>query len=364
MTSSEVAAGAYVHFPYCRSRCAYCAFVSTDRLATRGEYVRRLLAEIEERADGRKTDTFYFGGGTPSVMPRGTISAVAAALRRGLNAEIKEFTVEANPESASEDFFSECEDAGVTRISMGLQSASDEVLRRARRAHDLAGFIAAARRVRGRFDLSSDLIVGLPGETEGDIARAIELFDELNVCHASVYMLSVEEGTPLHRSGYRADDDMLADRMERAAELLARRGLTRYEVSNFARPGKEAMHNSKYWTGADYFGFGAAAHSLLCGVRRENTSDLAAYLAGKTLADEYALTADDRREELVMLRLRTREGLSLAEYARVTGGDLATEKRAEIERLVHAGLVIADGGTLRATDRGFMMLNSVITELI
>ena len=161
---------------------------------------------------------------------------------------------------------------------MGLQSANDEILKKIGRLHSVSDFIGAVKLAKrhGIENVSGDLIVGLPGQDETDVIKAAELFDKLGLSHASVYALTVEEGTPLYRSGYKSDDDREADLYDAAAECLKRYGYYRYEVSNFARDGRISRHNTKYWTGADYYGFGAAAHSLVKGRRLANTPDIAA----------------------------------------------------------------------------------------
>ncbi len=356
-----------MHFPYCRSKCSYCAFVSSPDLSSQSTYLQRLKAEIAERGNGVKADTIYFGGGTPSVMGRGMLSEVYRSLCNAFDlSELNEFTVEANPESVTEELLAELSGIGVSRVSMGLQSADDNVLKAIGRPHDLKRFIKAARAVKsaGIKDLSSDLIIGLPGQGDDDIDAAARIFDSLGIDHVSIYALTVEEGTPLFTSGYTADNDREADMYYKAVETLASYGYSRYEVSNFARNGKIAVHNCKYWTGADYYGFGAAAHSLVRGVRRENTDSLDAYLAGRTLKDAYELSSDDRRMEFIMLRLRTSEGIDFSEYEHYFGSRLENERAEQLKKLLSYGVVKIDNDKLSLTDKGFYLLDSVVTELL
>ena len=356
-----------MHFPYCRKKCSYCAFVSSPDLSTQNAYLQRLKAEIVERGDGTKADTVYFGGGTPSVMGRGMLTEVFKSLCKTFDlSSLNEFTVEANPESVTDEFLAELNSMGVNRVSMGLQSADDKVLKTIGRPHDLNRFIAAARAVKasGVKALSSDLIIGLPGQDDKDIDAAARIFDSLGIDHVSVYALTVEEGTPLFASGYSADGDREADMYYKAVETLAAYGYSRYEVSNFARGGKIALHNYKYWIGADYYGFGAAAHSLVRGVRRENADSLDAYLCGRTLKDAYELSSEDRRTEFIMLRLRTSEGIDLAEYENRFCRRLEDEKAEQLKKLFGYGVAKIDGGKLRLTDKGFYLLDSVVTELL
>ena len=360
-------AGVYVHFPYCKRKCAYCSFVSTPDLSSQNAYIYRLKTEIAQRSDNLAVDTIYFGGGTPSITPRGGFTEIAAGLRKSFDlSDLTEFTAEANPESVTPEFLTESREVGVTRLSMGLQSASDEILKTIGRLHTVSDFMNAVSLAKkfGIENVSGDLIVGLPGQDETDVIKAVELFDKLGLTHVSAYALTVEEGTPLYRSGYKTDDDREADLYDAAVGNLRKYGYYRYEVSNFARDGKIAWHNVKYWTGADYYGFGAAAHSLVKGRRIANTSDIAAYIADTAKPAIQSLTDEDKRTELVMLRLRTVAGLDLAEYKRLTKCDLAEEKSKEIERLVKYGAITVDNGKITLTDKGFYVMNSVIEELL
>jgi len=360
-------AGVYVHFPYCKRKCAYCSFVSTPDLSSQKEYIYRLKTEIAQRSDNSAVDTIYFGGGTPSITPRGGFTEIVASLRKSFDLSgLTEFTAEANPESVTPEFLTECREVGVNRLSIGLQSASDEILKAIGRLHTVSDFTNAVALAKnyGIENVSGDLIVGLPGQDETDVIKAVELFDKSGLTHVSAYALTVEEGTLLYRSGHKTDDDREADLYDAAVENLSKYGYCRYEVSNFARDGKIARHNVKYWTGADYYGFGAAAHSLVKGKRIANPSDIAAYIAGAAKPEIQSLTDEDKRTELVMLRLRTVAGLDLAEYKRLTKCDLAKEKSKEIARLVKYGAITADNGKITLTDKGFYVMNSVIEELL
>ncbi len=359
-------AGIYLHIPFCRRKCDYCSFVSTPDNSLQDEYLYRLKAEIDA-CEWVSANTVYIGGGTPSTAFRGFLTQAYSALKRKFDLDdIEEFTVECNPESVSFGFLSECKTLGVNRLSLGLQSADDEILKSVGRVHTVNDFITAVKRAKsfGINNVSGDLILGLPKQTEKDIENAIELFSSLDLSHVSVYSLSVEKGTPLCQRGYKVDDDYQSDLYELAVSKLKARGYERYEVSNFARNGKRAVHNTKYWTGADYYGFGVAAHSLIKGERIANVSSIKEYLLGKTQAERIALTVADEREEFIMLRLRVVDGLSLSDYERRFSKNLLKEKEAEIARLLSLGVVKIDGDCLKVEDKGFYLLNSIITELI
>ena len=359
-------AGIYIHIPYCLRKCYYCSFCSSARMSTQDAYLERLKEEIERFKGSKDVDTVYIGGGTPSVVRRGFLSQVETALKnKFLFTELSEFTVECNPESTSYGFLMEAKHIGVNRLSLGLQSASDIVLKKSGRGHTVADFVEAVRRAKslGIQEISADIILGLPGQDTDDIKKAIELFDKCGVDHASAYLLTVEKDTKLHKNGYKVEDDVLADMFESALVQLAKYGYERYEVSNFARNGKVAKHNKKYWTGANYYGFGLSAHSLINGVRKENTSDLQRYLSGKTLKKTVRLNTSAKKMEKIMLSLRTVEGLNLMEYRREFDEDILVTKKAQINKLTSLGLVQKKDDYLVATDKGMMLLNSVIVEL-
>ncbi len=355
-----------MHFPYCKSKCAYCNFVSHTDFSTQGKYVSRLIEEICATESRPKADTVYFGGGTPSTMPRGTVTTVFETLKRTFDlSELVEFTVEANPDSVTSEFVAECKACGVNRISVGLQSSSDAILKKIGRIHSVDRFIEAVRTVTsgGIDNVSSDLILGLPSQTKADIDAAIKLFDELGISHVSVYALTVEEGTPLSESGYVVDPDLQADMYEYAVLTLKKYGYIRYEVSNFARADRFARHNYKYWIGADYYGFGVAAHSLIKNTRYANTDDIHEYLGGAAPTVQ-TLSIEDARTEFIMLRLRTYDGLDLDEYAQRFGSRLEQIRSAEIARLIELGVITVEQKTLRATDKGTYLLDAIITELL
>lgn len=357
--------GLYAHFPYCKSKCDYCAFCSSPDLTTADEYFKAMSREILARGDGRRANTVYFGGGTPSFAPRGSITATAAAMREAFDlGGLVEFTVEANPDSVNDAFIDEILSAGANRVSIGLQSASDDLLKKIGRAHSVEGFALAVERLKraGITNISSDLIIGIDGQDESDVTKAVELWDRLGIAHASVYALTVEDGTPMSREAYRPDPDRQAELYDHAVDELRRYGFERYEVSNFARDGLISLHNYKYWTGADYFGFGAAAHSKIGRSRRENPPSVADYLAGEFIT--YPLNDEDERVEYLMLSLRTASGLNFDDYERIVGRDLRVEKSTELSELLGLGVIERTADGVRASDKGIYLIDSIITELM
>ncbi|MDR0426940.1 MAG: radical SAM family heme chaperone HemW [Clostridiales bacterium] len=361
------AAGVYIHIPYCKQRCGYCSFVSSCDPSTQEAYAARVKAELAGiKSERIAADTLYIGGGTPSVLRRGLLSDLIAAVRAAflLDADA-EITAECNPESCTDDFLSEAKNAGVNRLSMGLQDADDTVLRGAGRLHSRADFVGAVGRARaaGLENLSVDLMLGLPGQTVTHVEASVKLLLSLDIPHISVYALKLEPDSALAKS-YTPDEDLEADFYQCAAGLLTAAGRARYEVSNFARPGRESRHNLKYWTHTPYYGFGVAAHSFYHEMRYANPDSLTEYLSGASRRTETPLSPEELREETVMLRLRLAAGLELDAYEQKFGENLREKKAAEIRSLCALGMIEIKNGRLFATDRGMYLLNSLILRLI
>ena len=359
--------GVYVHVPFCRGKCRYCSFVSTVNPARQQEYVMRVCDEIAAFGDGEKADTVYFGGGTPSCLYPGAISTIFSELRdKFVFDENAEITCEANPESATPEFIEECLKNGVNRLSFGLQCADDDVLKTAGRLHTAGDFIRAVKLAKlcGINNISADFIIGLEGENRDILTKTLELIDLLDIPHVSAYSLSVEKGCVMYSGKYRPDEDSMADDYEYASDFLRNRGYDRYEISNFAKNGMISRHNTKYWTGADYAGFGPAAHSFYMGYRCANTDNIAAYLDGKNTVSREFIDKTQQREEFIMLRLRLKDGINLSEYSNLFGAELTTEKKPEVEKLLNMGVIDIKNNRLFATDKGIYVLNRIITELI
>ena len=354
----------YVHIPFCTRRCDYCAFATwTDQGHLIGRYVAALRTEL---ARGYRlgqlapATTVYFGGGTPSLLPAAALASVLGEIDTLPGAEV---SVECNPESTDERLLAELAEAGVTRISLGVQSTVSHVLRGLGR-DEHPGAVERAVRAIGRVGFASynmDLIYGGAGERDEDWIATLTtvLGYDPSPSHVSAYALSVEAGTPLARDQRRhPDDDVQARRYELADHLLTHAGLGWYEISNWARPGHECRHNLGYWNGSDYRGIGCAAHSHRDGRRSWNVVALERYLerveSGRDpTAGEEVLDATRRAEEALQLQLRTRAGvpawaLSASDRAVLDGTD---------------PLVDEDDGRLVLTLRGRLLANEVACRL-
>lgn len=376
----------YVHVPLCRSKCAYCDFFSRtdDGSVQHAELVdatldmlRGWLLPTMRRVP---LETLYIGGGTPTVLGAELVRLVRELGTIMPVAEGAEVTVEANPESVTAELLADLVGAGVTRLSIGVQSLDDDTLSLLGRCHDAAGALDAVRAARNAgFDVGADLICGVPGLSHGTWLETLDAVVDAGVQHVSVYPLSIEPDTPMAEAiaaGRLAppDEDATVAAMDAAAEVLTRRGLDRYEVANYAVPGHESRHNTAYWTGWPYLGIGGGAHGMLSGdqafalglVPAEET-DIARVRYGyapepfpmrveKPLSSFETMTATEALREDAMLGMRMTAGIAdeLAVLARVTG---------PLESLVRDGLVAHAGGRWRPTERGWLFGNEVFGRI-
>ena len=371
--------GVYIHIPFCASKCGYCDFYSLAGCDGRmGKYQLALLDHIEEAARTMAPyyiDTVYFGGGTPSYYGARRITELFNALKRaGKVLKSAEVTVECNPDSVSRHDLRLMRREGIGRISLGVQSASNDLLKIIGRRHNFAQVKKAVKDIRaeGFGNLSIDLMYGLPNQTKTDWAETLAAVMELEPEHISCYGLKLEEGTPMyeayHDSPLIPSDDEQADMYLYAVQTLATYEYAQYEVSNFARRGFESRHNMKYWDLEDYIGFGPGAHSCIGDTRYSFVRDLDGYISGvargENILDEYEkLDELDRASEYIMLGMRRGRGISGKEYHRVYRSDFTP-----IEELLHE--YEKDGWTKRMGERwcftptGFLLSNILIGSLL
>ncbi len=317
MDGSPAAFGVYVHIPFCASKCDYCAFATwTDRGHLIDEYLAALHTEIERAvADGMSTaETVFVGGGTPTLVRPDALAAVIAAIPVADDAEV---TVECNPDDVTVEMLATYRNAGVNRVSVGVQSMSPHVLSSLGRTHDQRNVERAVAAIRASAmpSFNLDLIYGAVGESIDDWHSTVESVLAFDPPHISAYGLTVEAGTPLAAQPDRhPDDDDQADKYELVDDLLTGAGLVNYEVSNWARPGHESRHNFLYWNQADYRGFGCAAHSHRSGRRWWNLRTPERYMQaiarGESVEASFeTLDADASRFERLQLAMRTRDGV-------------------------------------------------------
>ncbi len=377
-------AGLYIHIPFCRSRCSYCDFATglyQSELAER--YVRALVDEIARSPHaGAHVDTVYFGGGTPSLLTAVQLDLILSALHRQFEIESgSEITVEMNPGTVTREQLRAFRELGVNRASFGAQTFDDAELAKLGRSHSTADTLKTFHELRaaGFDNVSFDLIAGLPGQTLAGWQRNIEQSLALEPQHLSFYLLEVHSGTPLAdhiRRGLQPvpDEDLAAVMYEWMIERAAAAGYEHYEISNLCKPGFSSRHNTKYWTGAAYYGFGCSAHSFASAPfgdarRWSNERDVLRYVenveqGASPVVEEQELTAADLRAEALFLGMRMMRGVDLREYNELFGVDLRAEHRDDLDRFREAGLVEFDGDLIRLTLNGALMSNEVFAAFV
>jgi oxygen-independent coproporphyrinogen-3 oxidase len=365
--------GVYLHIPFCGAICHYCNFNrGLLDAALKVRYVEALATEIARAADGSPADTIYFGGGTPSLLAPAEVARLIGACRDAFAVTADaEVTLEMNPETATADYLAAIREAGVTRLSMGVQSFDDGELARLGRVHSAARARDAVRlaRAAGFDDLSLDLMMWLPGQSVAGWLANVDALIETAPDHASLYLLELYPNAPLReemaRGGWsQAPDDDAAEMYLRGLDRLDRAGYRQYEISNVARPGHESRHNTKYWADGEWLAFGCGAHATRSGRRWHNVAATADYVsriaAGRdAVAGVRTLSRQERAEEALFTGIRLAAGVSLAEVAGRYGVDAWTTYGGALAPFVEAGLVEYTPPTLRLTRQGMLLANEV-----
>jgi oxygen-independent coproporphyrinogen-3 oxidase len=380
-------AGIYIHIPFCRSRCSYCDFATgMYESAAAEQYVGALTEEISRWAEvehPERVDTVYFGGGTPSLLTPAQIGEILKAVHGRFDLrDDAEITLEINPgdggtsAAVRHQTLSGFRSLGINRASFGAQTFDDRELKQLGRTHDSNDIRTTFQRLRdaGFSNINFDLIAGLPGQKLSGWKRNLDEALKQGPEHLSLYLLDVHEGTPLAdqiRRGMRPapDDDLAAEMYAMMIEQVTAAGYQHYEISNFCLPGSESRHNTKYWTGAPYYGFGCSAHSYDgARLRWANERDAANYVQlidknESPIVERTDLDEDAARSETIFLGLRLMRGIDLQNYRARFGKDLRAEYNGELARLREAGLIEIDEGLLRLTTRGALLSNEVIAAL-
>lgn len=372
------ALGLYVHVPFCAAICSYCNFnrgLLDEEVKRR--YVAALTEEIERSGDGSRVDSIFFGGGTPSLLAAGEVARVLDACRGAFDvAPDAETTLEMNPESCRADYASALLEAGINRISLGVQSFDDGELARLGRTHTAAGARAAfdALRAAGCGNVSLDLLLWLPGQSRAACAASVDALLALAPDHVSLYLLELYPNAPLRDEAARRgwsqapDEDAAAMYLDAFARTDAA-GYEQYEISNAARPGRRSRHNLKYWRDGEWLGFGCGAHSTRGGVRWKNVSETARYVdaveRGAPVAEQRRrLSAEQRLGDALITGLRLVEGVRLAAVERRYGVDLRARYGADADRFADAGWMVDAGGRWRLTRAGMLVSNEVLGAFV
>ena len=362
--------GIYIHIPFCKRKCPYCDFYSfkADE-SQKDSYLQAVLLCLSKWKEkiSDEIDTIYFGGGTPSVFGSERISQVLFYIKNAykLTADA-EITVECNPSSVSAEFFAEIKEAGVNRISMGMQSAVDKerlTLGRLSDSNQVKNAVAMAKDA-GINNLSLDIMLGVPYQTMESLDESIDFLLSLDIPHISAYMLKVEEDTPFGEMGdslILPDEDIVSEMYIHTSKCLSTAGYKHYEISNFAKEGKESRHNTRYWLGEDYIGIGPSAHSFLGGKRFYYDRDFSSFISGaEPIFDGFG----GDKDEYIMLRLRLAEGLNLEEYENKYKEKFDEAIIEKMKKYQKAGLLHIDDKEIRLTPNGFLLSNAIIGEFI
>jgi oxygen-independent coproporphyrinogen-3 oxidase len=373
--------GLYIHWPFCAAKCPYCDFNShVSRQIDHARWTRAYLSEIDRvgaQTQGRVLNTVFFGGGTPSLMAPDTVSAILDRIRATWPmANDPEITLEANPGSVDAGNFKAYAQAGVSRISMGIQALNDTDLRRLGRIHSVSEARAAFDVARNQFDrVSFDLIYARQNQSLSAWEKELREALAMSVDHLSLYQLTIEDGTAFgdrHRSGGLRglpNDDLSADMYQLTQDVCGEHGMLAYEVSNHAQLGSESRHNLIYWHYGDYAGIGPGAHGrITLGGTRHATVGwsmpdkwLTAAESGDGTKEFERLPALEQAQEYLILGLRISEGIDIERMRRL--GSLYLED-SKIRDLVDLDMITVTGNTLKATDKGRLVLNAVIKELM
>jgi oxygen-independent coproporphyrinogen-3 oxidase len=372
--------GLYIHIPFCSAICNYCNFNrGLFDAALKARYVDALVREIAGASPGERpaADTVYFGGGTPSLLEPAEVARVIAQCREtfAVTADA-EITLEANPETVTVERLAGFRAAGVNRLSFGVQSLRDDELRRLSRLHgaDRARAAYAEARAAGFDNISLDLMMWLPQQSREEWLESVDGAIALAPEHLSLYLLEVYPNAPLRDEMARAhwsqapDEDAAAMYLT-AMERLEAAGLTQYEISNVARPGRESRHNSKYWVDGEWLGFGCGAHSTRDGRRWKTISSTTDYIARvnsneSTTTDVHVLTPAERVGDAMFMGLRLCAGVDTAQIEQRYQVDVWERYGRELEPFLDEGILVRDGTRLRLTRRGMLLANEVMTVFV
>ncbi|MDX9728715.1 MAG: radical SAM family heme chaperone HemW [Bacteroidales bacterium] len=372
-------AGVYIHIPFCKSFCSYCDFYSTTDNSLKEDLVQALILEAGLRSaylEGEKVDTIYIGGGTPSLLEPSVTESLLSAVRNNFRVgDDPEITAEINPDDVAGGFFSSLRQAGVNRISMGVQSWNDKRLRYLGRRHDAAQSALALEAAfrEGFVNVSADLIYGVPGMTTADLKSDLEKTLSYPVTHLSAYHLTVEEGTKLGRlrkAGKlkETDEEISGAMFNLLGKICRENGFIHYEISNFAREGFISRHNSSYWRQVPYIGLGPSAHSFDRRSRQWNVSDVKKYIkaidAGKIPCEREELSRITVFNEYVMTSLRTMWGIDLQYVEEYFDKEMHDYLVNLSGRYIRYGLMKREKNTLILTDQGKMISDNIIAELL
>ena len=357
----------YVHIPFCSSICRYCDFV---KLLYKDEwafpYVDALLGELNHKYPNQRFKTIYVGGGTPNCLSLELLKKLLFALKEHLE-DVYEWTVECNPEFVNEPLAGLLVEAGVNRVSMGMETSSKSLLEAMGRHHDFAAVCKAVALLKrkGISNISIDMIYALPNQTEETLKEDLQAILSLGVPHISAYSYIQEDHSIWTHQGVKeASQDIQGAHFEIVESALSKAGYEHYEISSYCRKNAKSLHNLTYWRDEEYGAIGLGASGYERGIRYKNTVSLPRYLKGAYLGSEEKVSDQDDVSYYLLTHLRLKEGFRLAEFAKRFGFDIAKTRKGEIDEEIKLGLLEMQDGFLRPTDKGMRLLDSVLLKLI
>ena len=371
--------GLYIHIPFCKKKCSYCDFVSfSDKNSLIEKYKEAVIKEIKNKNISKyKINTIYIGGGTPSILDSKCISDIINEVKEYIldNAEV---TIEINPGTADREKLKKYKEIGINRLSIGLQSTDNEILKKIGRIHSFEEFlnIYSLARKEGFNNINVDLMLGLPGQTIEILEESVRKIIKLNPEHISIYSLILEENTKMWDMVNNGILQLPSEDIERkmywkVKNMLENNGYIHYEISNFAKKGYESRHNSDCWEQKEYIGVGLAAHSYLNKIRFSNTSNLEEYINNidnedfdKNITINETQTDEDTKKEYMLLGLRKIDGVSISKYKNKFGENPVFKYRQELEKLVKENLLEIDGDNIKLTNKGLDLANLVWEEFV
>lgn len=377
--------GIYIHIPFCKQKCYYCDFVSySNKCSEVKEYIESLKKEIEEfDFSNYKVTSIYIGGGTPSYIDSIYIVEILSELKEKLKCNLIEFkdieiTIEVNPGTVDTKKLNDYKKSGINRLSIGLQSTKNDILKKIGRIHTYQEFLEIYKLARetGFKNINIDLMIGIPGQKIGDLKNTLQDIIKLEPEHISVYSLIIEENTPIKKMLENGEIKLPDEDLERnmywyVKNTLELNGYNHYEISNFAKLGKESRHNLNCWNQEEYIGFGVAAHSYLNGIRFSNTINVEEYIQHiennrkeENIQIEESQSLEDKKNEFMMLGFRKIQGVDIARFKEKFIDNPIFLYREKLNKLVEEGLIEVDLNHIKLTNKGIDLANLVFEEFV
>ncbi len=356
----------YIHIPFCTKKCNYCTFTSVDKLTLKNIYTDALMSEIKNFYNGEVQNTIYVGGGTPSLLSVNDFENIFELLNFDKNTEI---TVEVNPESATKEYLNGLKSIGVNRLSIGIQSFDDNILKQIGRIHSAQTAKNCINNAinSGFENISCDLIYGLPTQDENNFLQSLKTLIDFEIQHISLYGLKIEEGCEFFnkKPDFLPDDDMQADMYLDAIKMLKEKGFEQYEISNFAKKGYESRHNLNYWNANTYYGFGLSAHGYENTTRYAHTKDIERYIRNPIeRIDATKLSKQEQLEEVIFLGLRKSNGIDTKAINKKFNIDFDKKYNSQIKKYMDSKHLTKTQNGYKLTTDGILLSNIVMADFL